>query len=131
MRLCSHCPQSLTGGHSKTLCDACYQYQQLRGISRPRYLWAEKCKNCSKPRRDDRRDGFVKGRCNGCYNYFFRYKKDRTPAQIAALAPHGWCECGKPAAAVVRLRWGKRGDNSGYADYPLCVDCRKEEQNEV
>lgn len=126
--LCYHCQQTFAGTHSRTLCDACYQYQQQRGRPRPKYLWAEKCKVCGKPRRDDRRDGFTKGRCRICYNYLYRFGKDRDRDRIAARLPHGYCECGHPAIAVVRLRWGGPHHLShGQADYPLCLDCLKEE----
>lgn len=122
--ICAHCKQKFVDGCSKHLCSACYQYKRTTGKPRPRYFWAEKCKICGKPRRDDRRDGFAKGRCPPCYTYHRRHGEDRSPDLIAAAAPHGYCECGRPAVAVVALHYGPYRSR---ADYPLCSDCLKNE----
>lgn len=111
----------------RSLCSACYQYRKMRGRSRPRYLWAEHCNVCARPRRDDRRDSFTKGRCPICATYYNRYGKERTPEMVAKVAPLGWCDCGRPASQIASVTIGQRQDRS----LPLCQSCADVEAEDI
>lgn len=124
--LCARCRQAFAGPHSTEYCEACYQYKRLRGRERPRYLWAESCFVCKRPRSDDRRDGYTKGRCPTCYSYRFKHGVDRTPDMVAALAPLGWCDCRQPATGYAVFRY-LSGEGAERCDrMPVCDVCAAE-----
>lgn len=116
--ICANCHQRFAGDANRHLCNACHQYQRTRGRPRPRHLWAESCKVCGKPRQEDRRDGFSKGRCPTCRNYERRFGRRRPQTAIRKYAPHGWCDCGQPAVEVITVAVQQHAER-----LPVCADC--------
>jgi len=125
-RFCANCAERFAINRTG-LCSACYQYRLLRGRNRPRYLWLESCRICARPRSDDRRDAFAKGRCPICASYYNRYGKERTPEMVARIAPLGWCDCGQPAAQILSVTIGQRQDRN----LPLCPTCAGLEAEDI
>lgn len=105
----------------RCLCAACYDYaRRHKGRRRPRWFWSDeyRCKNCKIPlasfeKRADGRRRQTRGMCLPCYNYTLRSGQPR-PRHLWGAGPHGWCECGFPAVALV----GK--------DIPVCERHREE-----
>ncbi len=100
------------------LCEACYHYWLRHRMKRPRHLWDDEmgCKNCGVPLKSqglfkggERRQR--KGYCIPCAAYKLRTGKHR-PKHLWGDGPHGWCECGYPAVALVE-------------DMPVCVRHRE------
>lgn len=96
------------------MCDACYKFFLVHRKKRPRHLWDEDatCKNCDIPlsalgKYSSGQKRHKKGYCDPCYNYQLRHQKPR-PKHLWGDGPHGWCECGYPAVALVE-------------DIPVCV----------
>lgn len=121
--LCSRCRQGFAGKHSTDLCEACYQYRRLNGRDRPPHLWAEKCKICGRPRSDDRRDHYTKGRCPTCYQYRLKTGTDRTPEMVNAIAPLGWCDCREPATQFVAFSYLSAHGEERDDQIPVCDSC--------
>lgn len=119
--LCSRCHVNFATCR-RGLCNTCYWYKLKHGVDRPAYLWRDKCIVCGKPRQDDRRDGFARGRCATCNKYRYKFGRDRTQDAVKRQAPHGWCECGKPAVEVVTVTIGRTQEI-----LPLCAECREME----
>jgi hypothetical protein len=119
---CSNCKHNLVGTR-RSLCDRCYQYKHRTGKNRPWHRWTEKCKVCARPRREDKQDGFVKGRCRICAVYRYKTGRDRSPELVARTAPHGWCDCGQPAVTVLTVDVQQHQET-----LPLCAECHAIEQ---
>lgn len=68
---------------------------------------ASECRTCGKPlvRFSGGTHG-AKGYCKTCHSYICRYGQARPAELVRAQAPHGWCECGKPAEVQIDLRTG-------------------------
>lgn len=95
-------------------CSACYEYWKTHKKKRPKYMWDEdaKCKNCGYPLKavgveNSGQRRCRKGLCNPCRHYRQKMGKDR-PKHLWGDGPHGFCECGYPAVALVE-------------DIPVCV----------
>lgn len=117
---CRNCRQALAV--CRGLCSACYQYQRYNnGRNRPRHLWREECGNCGRPKRGA--PDWALGRCVACYHYLHHHGRERPRTLIERQAPHGWCECGRPAVERVRLPV-----NRHYEIYSLCENCMREEE---
>lgn len=97
--LCRNCKQSAAGDKSHSLCNACYAYMLRTGKRRPKNLWLNRCSVCDRPRKDVR-SGSNSGLCRTCYQYKWKYKRDRSESMIKARAPLGWCDCGEPVVHV-------------------------------
>lgn len=115
------------------LCNSCYHYEWKRGRPRPRYLWAEECINCKRPRTGPSSLRSY-GRCDTCRRYLQRYGKERAPDIIRRHAPLGWCDCGAPAVEeqqiVTRPHLAQR--ESGRVSrhtLRLCADCASVERH--
>lgn len=100
------------------MCGACYKFFRLHRKNRPRHLWDHeaRCKNCNIPltvlgKYDSGAKRQKKGYCDPCYNYHLRYGKAR-PKHLWLDGPHGFCECGYPAVALVE-------------DIPVCARHRE------
>lgn len=118
-KVCSRCKERFAGPCSSKYCNACYQYKNLTGRARPRHLFADSCIVCDKPRTP----GFARGRCPTCYQYWRKHGGvDRTPDLVAAVAPKGFCECGRRAQHVVTVPVGNHTET-----YHLCEDCHAAE----
>lgn len=100
------------------LCSPCRRYWLKHGRKRPKHLWSSDvvCKNCRMPlggvgklNSGARRQR--KGRCLPCAEYMKRTGKAR-PKHLWGDGPHGWCECGYPAVALVE-------------DIPVCARHRE------
>lgn len=92
-------------------CSACYKYWLKYKKKRPRHRWDPeyRCKTCGIPLAV--LDRQANGRCNACYMYRSRHGADR-PRELWGDGPHGFCECGYPAVALVE-------------DIPVCVRHRE------
>ena len=117
---CKRCKQSLVCNRRGGLCSACFQYEKDHGRPRPAYFWRETCLNCGRTRNGTR---FARGRCYTCYMYRRKYGRDRSKELIRAHAPHGWCDCGRRAVAVVTA--GVRISAHGNREFEmaLCAEC--------
>jgi hypothetical protein len=104
--------------HKTRRCYTCYGFWLRNGHDRPRHLWDvdAKCSNCNFPLSavgvKVQRDGIERrrqcnGRCQTCDSYWRKYKRER-PKYLWGDGPHGFCECGYPAVALVE-------------DIPVCV----------
>ena len=131
---CSNCGSPNV--YAKGQCCACYRYQYIYKKPRPARLWQRwipdvaqaaatkhACQNCGKPSTHHGTD-MHSGRCEACYGYWLKYKKQRErPAYLwQRWAPHGWCECGKPAVTEVTLNV-----THGATAYKLCRECYRAE----
>ena len=106
----------------RRLCKTCAEYMRRNnGKRRPRYLDAEQCVHCGKPKGGEY---FAKGHCHACDDYQRKYNKPR-PAHLWQN-PHGWCDCGKPATHTVTMRVMHHDEH-----YPLCDGCYAEHQRQV
>jgi hypothetical protein len=103
-------------------CTACYFYEKKNGKPRERYRWQDACTVCGKPREYAK---YIKGRCKQCYGHWFRTGVDKTPEQIAAVVPFGWCDCGQKATHKdVPLQVMTVDKGVEYEElYNLCDDC--------
>lgn len=120
---CKRCGESFAGDKHKTLCSACYQYKLRTGRARPRHLLADSCIVCDKPRTP----GFARGRCPTCYQYWRKHGGvDRTPDLVAAVAPKGFCACGRRAQHVVTVPVGNHTET-----YHLCENCYADERTDA
>ena len=88
-------------------CQSCYRYHYRTGKERPRHLWDRdgRCKTCAYPlsRHRHRSNGArrcCKGYCAPCYQYM-RDQGEPRPRHLWGIGDHGWCECGRPATALV------------------------------
>lgn len=88
------------------------------GKKRPRYLDAEACLHCGKPKNGA---PFVKGMCRPCYQYQRLFSKPR-PKRLFE-SQHGWCECRQPATHTVTVQV-----HHHIEEMPLCDDCYAIEQ---
>lgn len=89
------------------MCGTCYKFFRLHRKNRPKHLWNSegRCKNCNIPlaalgKYDSGAKRQKRGYCDPCYNYQSRYGKAR-PKHLWMDGPHGFCECGYPAVALV------------------------------
>lgn len=87
-------------------CRACRIHRNRTGKARPRFRWDPdcRCRTCGVPiaslgkTKSGRRQ--VNGRCDACAAYLYRTGKAR-PKHLWGAGPHGWCECGFPAVALI------------------------------
>ena len=106
----------------RRLCKTCAEYMRRNnGKRRPRYLDAEECTHCGRPKGDTY---FVRGQCRACDDYQRKYGKPR-PTHLFE-SEHGWCECRQPATHTVTVRVMHHDEQ-----YPLCDDCYAEHQRQV
>jgi hypothetical protein len=134
---CTNCGKP-SHNYAKGMCVACYKYKYETGKDRPAHLWQKwnpqvsdmqphinrRCKVCGKPSvTQDGRD-IARGRCYACYSYWRKHhqKQDRPAHLWQRWAPHGWCDCGKPAVTEVTLQV-----DHGATAYKLCQDCYRAE----
>lgn len=89
-------------------CQACYAYWVKHRKKRPKRLWDDDatCRNCGIPlnavgKQKSGRRRQAKGYCLNCYTYKNRTGKER-PKEFWGDGPHGFCECGYPAVALVQ-----------------------------
>jgi len=101
-KVCGHLKVYLKGR-----CVSCYYYHQRHGIERPRHLWDKeaKCKTCGIPLASlgvnpAGRRRQQKGRCIPCVLYIRDHGVER-PRRLWGIGEYGWCECGRPATALV------------------------------
>ena len=113
---CSNCGSTdvMTTG----MCPQCRRYWLKYGKKRPRHLWDTDavCRNCKVPlhalgrfNNGSRRQ--ARGLCTPCNEYKQRTGQPR-PKHLWGDGPHGWCECGYPAVALVE-------------DIPVCARHRE------
>jgi len=121
--LCQNCHLSPTGKRHAQVCDACGDYRLRRGHDRPAYLWLNRCTICGRPRREDRRDKFSKGRCQTCAVYYYTIGEERPAALIQRRYPFGWCDCGEPATSYKPV-----AANGKRHRVPVCHHCQQEAQ---
>lgn len=89
----------------KWRCERCIAFAYQTGRERPMYTKYTRdrvCTNCG--RNTEHQKSFHL--CALCYSYRRRNGHLPSPEHIAKYAPHGWCECGKPATKQVDLRTG-------------------------
>lgn len=87
-------------GNERPRCWRCYIYFKSHGKERPLSLRTKECKNCRRPL------SRPMGYCGLCRSYQKRHGKFPSSEYIDQRAPHGWCECGKPAEVQIDLRTG-------------------------
>ena len=121
--VCKNCKQRhAVKAPQLRLCGVCYEYMRRHnGKRRPKYLDAEACVHCGKPKGDSY---FVKGHCRACDDYKRKYGKER-PAHLFESA-HGWCDCGTKATHIVTVRVMHHDETM-----PLCDDCYAEHMRQV
>lgn len=121
--MCKSCKVRLAKfSPSRRLCKTCAEYMRRHnGKRRPRYLDAENCVHCGKPKGDGY---FVKGHCRACDDYRRKFGKPR-PAHLFE-SQHGWCDCGKPATSIVTVRVMHHDETM-----PLCDECHAEHNRQV
>lgn len=122
--LCAVCRERIaTRTKPAEICNCCYNYWRRNKKRRPRWLDAEYCRNCHRPRSREPRQ-FIRGRCKCCYEYFLRTGQER-PRRLWGVGELGWCDCGAPAnheiSVVVRQHTEK---------LRLCDDCYAEEMRQ-
>jgi len=100
----THRNSSYRGG--KWLCLRCAKYYKRHKRHRPRWIDATHCVNCNRPLERGTNAYGGKGLCRTCSGYKHRFGKARPAEMIQKQAPHGWCECGKPAEVQIDLRTG-------------------------
>lgn len=91
----------------KHVCKRCGSYHYYNGRHRPRHMDLNSCKVCGRPLdKTYTGNNGGKGRCHTCASYWRNHGKERSGRMIQAQAPHGWCDCGKPATVQIDLRTG-------------------------
>lgn len=102
---CKNCGSTRVKARQRCAC--CHEYYIRRKKERPRHLWDKDapCKTCGIPlssqgvyRNGRRRQ--VSGYCIACSIYAREMGKPR-PRHLWGIGEHGWCECGRPATALV------------------------------
>ena len=93
--------------HASGKCVTCYDRWVKDKSRRPKWLWDDdyRCKTCNVPLKSmghykNGRRRQVKGYCVACYKYKRRTGSPR-PRELWGDGPHGFCECGYPAVALV------------------------------
>ena len=101
---CKNCGHIPTKAHGRCAC--CHEYHAKYRKERPRYLWDKDapCKTCGVPLSSqgtyNGRRRQVKGRCIACDMYKRKMGCER-PRHLWGIGEHGWCDCGRPATALI------------------------------
>lgn len=137
MMFCPQCKNFKSTRFRTGVCNACYEYKRRNGtyerknFPHGRIMGRFRCRNrnCRRPLNREGYDGkrhYRSGYCVACYSYRLRWGRIRPVGHVRQQAPHGWCQCGQPAAEIRTLTGAIAG--AGYSgpqewEEPLCERC--------